>query len=386
MSDHAKLSPSASGRWMTCPGSVALTEQAEELLGSEPQSEYAAAGSAAHALAENCLRMEMPPEAFFGQVMYTDANGKEYTADQDMADKVQGYLDYAAAVEGDLFIEQQVTLAPHIENVWGTADLVVCRPGHLEIVDLKTGQGHQVYAEGNTQLLIYLLGAFIAFDPMYEFQTFKVTVSQPPLDWTDSWELDRKTLTRFAKRLEEAMYLIEADPEQYNPSDEACRWCRARPFCPALRAHVDQAAAQDFEAIKTLGKDDLAEAMALVPLVKAWVSGVEDVTKELMLQGETVLGYKVVEGRRSRGWTSEEAAIEFLRRKVKGFRKVMFTEKFCTPAQAETIIKREKLDIDVSWLIKTNPGNPTIVPESDKRPAMVLEASAVSDFQEFADE
>lgn len=383
MGDHAKLSPSASGRWMSCPGSATLTLQAEELLGPEPQSSYAAEGSAAHALAEQCLLLEMPPEAFFGQVMYTDENGTEYVADQDMADKIQGYLDYAASVEGDVYIEQKVTLAPHINDVWGTADLVVCRPGYLEIVDLKTGQGHQVDAVENSQLLIYLLGAFIAFDPMYEFKEFRVTVSQPPLDHHSSWELDKATLTKFARELEEAVMLIDAAPEQYNPSEEACRWCRARTICPALRQKVDEAAAQDFKA---LGKEDLAEALALVPLVKAWISGVEDATKELMLQGQAIPGYKVVEGRKSRSWTDESAVIDFLRRKVKGFRKVMFTEKFVTPAQAEKIIKKEGLDIPLADFIKVNPGSPTLAPESDKRPAMVLEDTAVSDFKEFSDD
>lgn len=383
MSDHAKLSPSASARWMTCPGSVALSVKAEELLGPEKQSVYAAAGSAAHALAEQCLLLDAPPEAFFGTTMYTDENGEDYVADEDMADKVQGYLDYAALAEGDIYIERQVTLAPHIEDIWGTADLVVCRPGHLEVVDLKTGMGHAVHAEENPQLLIYLLGAFIMFDPVYEFKTFKVTVSQPPLNHLDSWELDRATLIKFARSLEEAVMMIDAAPEQYNPSEEACRWCRARSICPALQKQVDNAAAQDF---KGMDVDQLAEALAKVPLVKAWISGVEDATKELMLQGKSVPGYKVVEGRRSRNWVDESKAIAFFRRKVKNFRKVMFTEKFVTPAQAEKIVKKQGLTVDLSELIKTNPGNPTLAPESDKRPVMTLSGTAASDFQEFSDE
>jgi len=380
---HAKLSPSASGRWMTCPGSATLVLEAEELLGPEKQSPYAAAGSAAHALAEQCLILEAPPEAFFGQVIYTDDNGLGYTVDEDMAEKVQGYLDYAATCEGDIYIEKQVTLAPHIPDVWGTADLIVCRPGYLEIVDLKTGQGHAVHAENNSQLLIYLLGAFAMFDPVYEFKTFKVTVSQPPLNHRDSWELDKKTLIQFARELEESVLLIDAAPNQYNPSEEACRWCRARSICPALRQQVDQAAAQDFRA---MGAEQLAEALEQVPLMKAWISGVEDATKELMLQGKKIPGYKVVEGRKSRSWLDETQAMDFFRRKVKDFRKVMFTEKFVSPAQAEKVVKAQKLNVDLEPLIKTSQGSPTLAPESDKRPVMTLASTAASDFSEFGDE
>jgi hypothetical protein len=47
-SEHAKLSPSASERWMTCPASIRMEEQ----VPPEPESTYAAEGTAAHSLGE----------------------------------------------------------------------------------------------------------------------------------------------------------------------------------------------------------------------------------------------------------------------------------------------------------------------------------------------
>lgn len=47
---HAKLSPSAAERWMTCPGSVVLSEGMPQRT-----SEFAEEGTLAHALAEMLL-------------------------------------------------------------------------------------------------------------------------------------------------------------------------------------------------------------------------------------------------------------------------------------------------------------------------------------------
>ena len=52
MADHARLSPSASHRWINCPGSVHLAEQCPPQGGST----YTAEGTEAHALAELKLR------------------------------------------------------------------------------------------------------------------------------------------------------------------------------------------------------------------------------------------------------------------------------------------------------------------------------------------
>ena len=46
--EHARLSPSAASRWISCPASVRLLEGLEQA----PSSPYAAEGTKAHALAE----------------------------------------------------------------------------------------------------------------------------------------------------------------------------------------------------------------------------------------------------------------------------------------------------------------------------------------------
>lgn len=382
MSDHAQLSPSGSGRWMACPGSVDLIEQAIELLGPAKSGPWAAAGSAAHALAERCLTQESSPNRYLRQVIYTDDEGVDHVVTEEMCDKVEDYLTYVKGLDGDLFVEQKVTLAPSLPQIYGTADAVVCRPGYLTIVDLKTGY-NLVDAENNTQLLIYLIGAYIAFNPFYDFQHFKIVISQPPAGHHSEWELNKKELMEFAARLREAVKAIEETPDLLVPTADACKWCYARAICPAIKAEVEAEAMQDFKAMKA---QEIAEALDRIPLLEAWISGVKDAGKELLLQGIEVPTYKVVEGRKSRSWKDEEAAKKFFQRRIKGFREEAFTHKFKSVAQIEKVLKAQDKSYDLEDLITVKPGQPTVVPENDKRQAMALENVAASDFEEFADD
>ena len=388
MSDHALLSPSSSNRWMVCGGSIHMIEIAEKLLGPEKSGPWAAAGSAAHALAERCLRESCTPEFYMDQVIYVDDEGGEHVVDAEMCDKVDDYLSYVTSLEGDLFIEQQVSLAPSLPEIYGTADAVICRPGHLTIVDLKTGY-NVVDAHDNSQLLIYLIGAYIAFNPFYDFQTFTVVISQPPVNHHSEFNLDKKDLMVFASKLRMAVSSYEelkAEnwPERgLVPDNSACKYCYGRSVCPALKAEVEAEAMLDFRAMKAA---QLAEALDRIPLMEAWISGVKDASKELMLQGIEVPTYKVVEGRRTRRWASESKAKDFFRRKIKGFREEAFTHKFKSVAQIEKVLAKQDKHYEFTDLVEMKPGNPTVVPETDRRDVMRLETDAANDFKEFANE
>ncbi|HUD74475.1 MAG TPA: DUF2800 domain-containing protein, partial [Terracidiphilus sp.] len=146
---HALLAPSAAERWMTCPGSVVLSDGMPE-----SQSEYADEGTAAHAFAERWLLMHF---AQHGQSPFIGEPDKE------MASYVKLYVDECirlAPKGAKVYVEKQVAVN---EDVHGTADFISWRPDTSTIFvrDLKYGAGVAVNVERNIQLRIYALATLI---------------------------------------------------------------------------------------------------------------------------------------------------------------------------------------------------------------------------------
>ena len=93
---HSQLGASKAHRWMTCPASVSL-----EATFPDEESFYAAEGTAAHALAEMCLKSQKPPESYMG----VEVEG--FVVDELMAYFVAMYVDFCNSQEGKGTIEQR---------------------------------------------------------------------------------------------------------------------------------------------------------------------------------------------------------------------------------------------------------------------------------------
>src|SRR5699024_3474078 len=122
---HAKLSPSSSGRWLTCPASPLMEAGKPNTTNS-----FAAEGTAAHYLGESCLQYDRKTVEYLGYSASVDRIGEcyltrgkfsdqesveyEFTVDQDMCDHVQTYVDLVRdivrATGGELRIEQRLSL------------------------------------------------------------------------------------------------------------------------------------------------------------------------------------------------------------------------------------------------------------------------------------
>lgn len=79
--NHAKLSPSSAHRWIACPGSVWLSEDAPKTT-----SAYAEEGTKAHEIGASCLTFDTRPD--------------ELTDDEEMAEAVAVYVNLVRAVAG----------------------------------------------------------------------------------------------------------------------------------------------------------------------------------------------------------------------------------------------------------------------------------------------
>ncbi len=417
MSSHAKLSPSSAHRWIPCPGSVILEKGIPD-----SSSEHAELGTAAHFLASECLEQNADAKVYIGEFIVIKQGNAQwnkndpstrtgYEVDSEMAEYVQTYLDAVRtqAQGNQLLVEQRVDFSAYLqtENAYGTSDAIVLTDTEIQVHDLKYGKGVQVYAEGNQQLQLYALGALNEFGILGDFTQVRMVIHMPRLGYSSEAVLTITELEEFANQARAAVDRIQAlelgaDAHPHtNPGDKQCQWCKAKATCPALQKHVLETIIGDFEdltqldldldivaattGVSSLDNERLAQAYAALPLLKQWMDAVDSQVHQKLHGGEEVPGFKLVEGRKgSRKWQDDEQAEQLLK-SMRLKTEQMYDLKLISPTTAEKLSKGEIIGprqwTKVQALIVQSDGKPTVVPASDKRPAIVI--NPVDDFEDL---
>ena len=185
---HSPFGPSSAKGWMGCPGKI----NAERGL-SDPDNDAAIEGSAAHELAEGALREHFEKNRDFEIYLkemrnhkFTDwvlKNGKPVVVDGQMINGVRDYVEYCIEIAGDdydeVIIEERVYYTDWVPNGFGTADFIVVKGSHVDVIDFKYGQGIRVKAHKNPQAMLYCLGVYQALNWLNNFETFAAHIVQP---------------------------------------------------------------------------------------------------------------------------------------------------------------------------------------------------------------
>ncbi len=174
MPEHALLSASSASRWRNCPPSARLEQQLESRV-----SDAASEGTAAYALAEHKLRRAINLDAIRPSSSYETPEMEEYT--DGYAAFVLDLLSEARKTCPDalLLIEQRLDFSARVPQGFGTGDALIVADDTLHIIDLKYGQGIQVQADHNPQMMLHALGALNLFGGLYDIQTVHMTIYQP---------------------------------------------------------------------------------------------------------------------------------------------------------------------------------------------------------------
>lgn len=383
---HAKFAPSGLHRDIACPASKVLSADYPET-----SSIFAAEGTCGHEVAHKAMLNGHKAEDYVG--MTFDIDGFEISVDADMARYVQEYCDYVTLVadNGTLLLEQKLpitNLTGEIEAN-GTADAVVIAGNTLHVIDLKFGRGVEVMAEENAQLLAYAFAALDQFRFCGDFTSIVLHIVQPRRGHIDVWETTPERIAQFQVEVQQAVSRCEAAEADlqdwhFGPSEKACQFCPAKGKCPALAQVVTNIVWDDFidltqplpEPMKReMDAESLGNAMAAIPLVKLWVTGVEEEVLLQMNAGKDIPGFKLVQGRQgNRAWSNEGEAACLL---VDVLEDEAFEKKLISPTTAEKVLKKEYPDtwVDLQSHITRADGKPTVVPVSDKRPAILADVS-----------
>lgn len=363
---HALLSASSAARWLACPPSAIAAE-----LYPATDTDYTREGTLAHETAEAIMRGDPIPQG----------------ADAEMIRHAEGYRDYInSLLETDnavALVEQRVDFSPWVQDGFGTADCILIQGDTMDVIDYKYGQGVAVAAQGNPQMQLYALGAVNDYGFAYDVSLVRMHVYQPRKDNISVAEIDVKSLLEWADT-----YVKPRAADAYKGEGNYCAGAHCT-FCP----HAGQcreltrlctAYVEDHNGLRhpvdVLAPHEIAEVLAMEPIVSLWLRKVKAQALTTMLDGGGIPGYKVVAGRGSRGWDDDIAVANAL--EAAGYGPGEYTETvLLSPAKLEKSIGKKAVAEKLRGHILKTTGAPTIAPETDKRPAYDREAEALKDFE-----
>lgn len=366
---HALLSASGASKWLNCAPSARLEETFQDT-----QSEYAAEGSLAHEVAELKLRKyflePIGPRKFNNQIKKFKENP---LWDDEILKHTDVYLEYVQSIAHQynsspyVAVEKKILYDMYVPEGFGTGDCILIGGNTLHVIDFKYGKGVPVPAEDNSQMKLYALGAYAEYSFLYNIETIKLVIIQPRLNNISEYELSAADLLEWGESIKPiAEKAFKGEGEFI--SGEHCRFCRAKSLCRA-RSEFN-ISLEEFNQMKPplISNEEVGQILEKAQNLAKWVKDLEDYALSACLQGEIIPGWKAVEGRGSRQYTDIDVAFEDL--KSEGIDEALLYERkpLTVPALEKVLGKKQYRELlEGKGHVKSEPGKPTLVRESDKR-------------------
>lgn len=410
MTTHSILSPSSRHRWARCPGSVRESAKYPK----PPSGPAAIDGTHTHTLLEHCLKTMTHPNSILVGTQMEDHEGT-FTVDRGRLARVAVAVNYVwsrvfaeGSTETSILSEQRVDpkYLLGLDGMAGTCDIQVHgSDGVLELIDYKDGLA-PVESKGNEQLEQYGYGVLSQFklpiNAEYPFHTLRMTIIQPKLALKglpviSSHDVSIKEFLFDSKITIQAHKALQPDAPLV-PGEVQCKYCPAKGGCAALTGEALATAGvalvdhkMDLTALadhnpNELSDKQLQDILDAAPLLRQMIEGVEAEAQRRLQEGGTVPGYKLVYGRGTRAWAYSEAEMVEKLTKLGIPKGSLYRETLVSPTQVEKLVwtKRDGTESKLSDnqlkllerdYITKNRGKITLVPSTDPREAITLDAS-----------
>lgn len=374
MGKHARNSPSALHRTLNCPPSLRLGEQFDD-----EESSYAAEGSAGHELAEHLIKKYLK--------LRTTRPVSEYHTD-DLLCTVEDYVNYVIGqiekakreCKHPIFaVEQRVDISDYAPDCFGTADMVIVTDKVVHVIDLKLGRGVEVSAVENPQIMAYSLGVLAIAEMLYDIEIVRMTIYQPRLNNYSTWEITPEELKKWGEEIlrpRSSMALAGMGEFQ---AGSWCRFCKARNQCRARAEEFLKLAQMEFRQPALLADDEIARILTVADDLSKWASDIYTFAQnQAITYGKQWEGFKLVEGRSNRKYTSDAEVIEAA--KAAGYTDI-YKKSLIGVSEMERLMGKKEFSRILGRLVYKPQGKVTLVPNSDKREA-INRTTAAADFQE----
>jgi len=150
------------------------------------------------------------------------------------------YIDFNC----DVFTERTFAKQEEINNFFvtkkGTTDLIVYDKNNLtlHVFDYKFGY-NKVDVYKNQQLSFYAMLAINEFkEQNIEVKDIVIHVIQPRVHNINSFKLTLEDIKKFEESVNEIIKKITQENPEYKPSEESCRYCKCKKYCPAINSLV----------------------------------------------------------------------------------------------------------------------------------------------------
>lgn len=379
---HALLSASGAHRWLHCTGSPLLEKDFPDTT-----SVYAKEGTLAHELCELKLKKYT---TVMPKGTYTRAHNKIMKSElwqNEMESTSETYLEYvkeimlSCEIAPVILTEKKVDFSQYVPEGFGTADCLILAGDTLHVVDYKHGKGVVVDADHNPQMMLYALGAMSELSLLYRFKFVHMTIVQPRVNNISEFTMTADELIEWGETVVKPKAEAAISGKGEFEAGDWCRFCRAKQQCKTRYESNDSLYPELSERhdprLITLAK--LGEYLKRGKDMAAWLEDMKEYALSESLAGADVPGWKVVEGRGSRAFTDTDEAVDTL---IKNGidESVLYERRVLTLAQMEKAVGKKAFGEIVGNLVVKNPGKPTLVEESDKRPKITNQPTAADVF------
>lgn len=378
MVKHAILSASGSHRWLNCTPSARL-----ELEFENTTSEAAREGTAAHALCEHKLKKFLKKRS---KRPVSDYNSDEMEECTDAyAEFVMEQYEEAkkSCIDPVILIEQKLDFSCYVPDGFGTGDCIIISDDKLHIIDFKYGQGILVEAEHNPQMMLYALGALEIYDALYDIKEVSMTIFQPRRENVSTWTIPVEELKVWAEEeLKPKAQMAYDGNGEYLPG-EWCTFCKAAVKCRARAEEKMRLARMEFKMPPLLSDAEIEEVLTVLPDLTKWANEITAYATEAAIHhGKEWNGFKVVEGRSNRKYRDELLVAEAA--KEHGYTDI-YRQSLIPMTEMQKLMGKSAFEDILGDLIYKPPGKPTLVPNTDKRPAMNV-TNAENEFNEIMED